>query len=209
MDWIVRWVGATATLDRWITRDFSPAVEQGPRPGDRRDAHERVVAWEAVGPPEPGGVCRRLAAAVTAFDIFPPGLLTALPEHRPLRRGDTVALQCRFLPGLDVVFAARVVATFDGASDGIWRSGLTYRTLRGHPFCGEETFSVEKELATGAITVALRSWSRPALWTVRLGQHIARRNQLGAGRAALDHLESLHVPARRDLRTRLLRCGEQ
>jgi len=80
-----------------------------------------------------------------------------------------------------------VVAVFDGiegtAEGGTWRTGFTYRTLAGHPVAGEETFSVEKDLATGRVRVALRSWSRPASFLARAFRPIARRLQLRGGRA--------------------------
>lgn len=57
---------------------FSPGVEEGPRPGDRRDSYERVVAHEAPGEPETGGPYRRLARAVRAYEIFPPRLATGV-----------------------------------------------------------------------------------------------------------------------------------
>jgi uncharacterized protein (UPF0548 family) len=216
MDWIVRWAGGKPDLVRWVARDFSLGVGEGPHPGDCRDAHERVVAREQLGPPQPGGVFDRLAQAIFAFDIFPPGSVTALPERRPLRTGDTVVLQYHFLPGMDLVFGARVTDTFDAESAGTWRRGFTYRTLQGHPFCGEETFSVEKDTATGGILVALRSWSRPAVWQAWVGRPLVRRIQLRAGLGALDHLGALATPAppahlpivqRRNLRTKLLRAG--
>jgi Domain of unknown function (DUF1990) len=227
MDWIVQWAGGRADLRRWIGRDFSRTVAEGPHPGDNRDVHERVVAREEPGPPRADGVFRRLAEAVARFDVFPRRLVIPLPEHRPLCLGDTVGLQYHLLPGLDFVFAAQIIERFDGANGGQWRCGFTYRTLHGHPFCGEETFSVEKDIVTGAIRVALRSWSRPASWLARLGRPWVRRIQLRAGRGALDHLEAIArsgpryvAPAfappppglgfmrRRDLRTRFLRAGD-
>jgi uncharacterized protein (UPF0548 family) len=87
-------------------------------------------------------------------------------------------------------FAARVVDRFDGPDGGLWRTGFTYRTLAGHPELGEETFSVEKDLATGRVRVALRSWSRPGTWFTRLGRPAMRRLQRFANAAALDHLEA-------------------
>jgi len=72
-----------------------------------------------------------------------------------------------------------------------WRAGFTYQTLEGHPELGEETFSVEKDEASGRVSVALRSWSRPGAWLISLVYPYARRCQLRAGRAALDHLEQM------------------
>jgi uncharacterized protein (UPF0548 family) len=117
-------------------------------------------------------------------------------------------------PGLHVFFAARVMDRFEETTANQWRCGFTYRTLQGHPACGEETFVVEKELGTGLVTVALRSWSRPGIWIARLTYPVMRLLQIRAARAALDHLENLaggaltnmSIPAtasgaRRNLRT--------
>ena len=54
----------------------------------------------------------------------------------------------------------------DKRIDGVWHTGFKYRTLTGHPELGEETFSVEKDLATGSVVAALRSWSRAGGWTL-------------------------------------------
>jgi Domain of unknown function (DUF1990) len=61
----------------------------------------------------------------------------------------------------------------------------------GHPVLGEETFSVEKDLATGQIRVALRSWSRPGILLARMLAPAMRLVQGHAVRAALDHLAGL------------------
>lgn len=189
MDWILRW--RNHDLTRWQKQPFSPQVEAGPRPQDNRDNHERIVAYEAPGPPQPDGLARRLADAILRFDVFPRSMLTGVLRRQPVEPGDTVALRYRFLPGLDLFFAARVIECFDATTDTCWRCGFTYRTLLGHPECGEETFVVEKDLASGAIKVALRSWSRPGSWLAWLMYPIVRRWQLQAGRAALDHLEAI------------------
>ena len=76
--------------------------------------------------------------------------------------------------------------------DGTWhRAGLTYRTLVGHPELGEETFAVEKELATGRVRVALRSWSRPGTVLAKVFLPFVRRMQVSASRRSLDHLQAV------------------
>jgi hypothetical protein len=189
----------TPDLADWEKRLVLARVEQGPAAGDYHDAHERIVATEGAGPPEPDGVHRQLAQAILRFNVFPPRLVTPILRRAPLQVRDTVGIRYHLFPGLDLFFAARVVAVFDEQADGTWRTGFTYRTLEGHPEAGEETFSVEKDLATGQVLVALRSWSRPALLLTRAAAPLARRWQLHAGRAALDHLEGI---ARRAARLR-------
>jgi hypothetical protein len=182
---------ANNDLASWQQRPFTPDVELGPRPRDNRDAHERVVGHEPPGPPQ--AIARRLADAILRFDVFPPTLATGILARSPVEVGDVVGLRYHFVPGLDIVFAARVYDRFEEEADGHWRCGFRYRTLVGHPECGEETFMVEKNLTTGTITVALRSWSRPGTWLAWIAYPIVRRLQLRAGRSALDHLQSLVV----------------
>jgi hypothetical protein len=181
-------------LDRWESRSFSADVEKGPRPGDRRDNHERVIGCESPGLPEANGIARRTADAILRFAVFPPAMLTGVLRRTPVEVGDTIGLRYFFVPGIDLFFAARVIDRFEGATDTLWRCGFTYRTLVGHPACGEETFIVEKDLVTGKVTAALRSWSRPGIWIATLTYPIMRRLQLRAGRAALDHLERIANP---------------
>ena len=162
MQWLIGRLASNVDLGSWQQRPFTPGVELGPRPRDKRDAHERVVAHEPPGPPQ--AIARRLADAILRFDVFPPTLATGILTRSPVGIGDVVGLRYHFVPGLHLVFAARVYDCFEEEVDGQWRCGFRYRTLVGHPACGEETFIVEKNLTTGAITVALRSWSRPGTW---------------------------------------------
>lgn len=214
MDWLGRWMNAD--LARWEQRPFSVAVEKGPRPHDKRDNHERVVGWEGAGSPEADGIARRVADAILCFDVFPPSLLAGVTRRTPVQIGDTIGLRHSFVPGLDLFFATRVIDRFEKVEGNQWWCGFTYRTLIGHPACGEETFIVEKNLTTGRVTAALRSWSRPGLWIASLTYPIMRRLQVRAAGAALDHLEAVAHPVRseptsqpllgrRNLRTGLLR----
>jgi hypothetical protein len=215
MQWQFRWSASDADLTPWQQRPFSVNVELGPRPQDNRDNHERVVAVEDPGPPQV--VARRLADAILRFDIFPPHLATGVLARTPVQLGDTIGLRYHFVPGLDLFFAARVIACFENEANGQWRCGFTYRTIQGHPECGEETFVVEKDLATGKVKAALRSWSRPGMWLATVTYPLVRRWQLRAGQSALDHLEQLAnpseprppLPGHRNLRTGLLRSDER
>ncbi|HZZ78201.1 MAG TPA: DUF1990 family protein [Gemmataceae bacterium] len=189
MQWLFGRSVGNVDLTSWHQRPYTPGVELGPRPHDNRDNHERVVAQERPGPPQ--AIARRLADAILRFDVFPPTLATPIVARTPVEVGDVVGLRYRFVPGIDLVFAARVYDRFDEVVGDQWRCGFRYRTLVGHPECGEETFTVEKNLTTGAITVALRSWSRPESWLARIAYPIVRRLQLQAGRSALGHLQTL------------------
>ena len=87
MNWL--WFNANADLARWEARPFSATVELGPRPGDKRDNHERVVAVETPGLPEPNGPARGLADAILRFDIFPPRWLASVRRRTLIATGDT------------------------------------------------------------------------------------------------------------------------
>jgi hypothetical protein len=188
MDILWTALGQEPALERWERRPFWPGVDRGPGPGDRRGAYERTVAVESPGLPEPAGPFRHLAGAVGRFEVFPPLLVTGVLRRRPVEPGDTVGICYHLVWGLDLFFAARVVACFDEPAGDTWRAGFTYRTLVGHPVLGEETFSVEKHLATGRVRAALRSWSRPGILLARALAPALGLFQAHAGRAALDHL---------------------
>jgi uncharacterized protein (UPF0548 family) len=189
MDILFPWT--SPCLDRWSGRDAWPAAERGDRRGAKHDVYERVVAHEPPGEPLLDGPFRRAAAAILRFEVFPPERLVGVIERAPVELGDVVGAAYRFALGVRIFFASRVVERFDGASEGLHRVGFTYRTLEGHPELGEETFSVEKDLASGRVTVALRAWSRPGTALARVGAPIVRRIQVSASQAALDHLERI------------------
>ncbi|HMF11494.1 MAG TPA: DUF1990 family protein [Gemmataceae bacterium] len=178
-------------LVAWEARDLAGGKTLGPTGRDRRAGFERVVAVEAPGEPEVDGPFRHAAAAILRYDIFPSRLVTPVLRRAPVQIGDTVGTQYHFLPGIDLFFASQVVDCFDERGGDSWRSGFTYRTLAGHPVIGEEMFSVEKDVATGRVTVALRSWSRPGIWLARATRPLMRWLQFRAGRAALDHLQAV------------------
>jgi hypothetical protein len=110
-------------------------------------------------------------------------------RRAPIEAGHTYGICYHLLPGVDLFFGGRATASFDGPAGCVWRAGFTFGTLWGHPELGEETFFVEKDLATGAVRVGLRSWSRPGLWLTRLLSPFTRWVQVRASYAALDHLE--------------------
>jgi hypothetical protein len=184
---LCRFLGQRPRLADLERLPISPGVGEGPRPGDARDRSGRVVAREAPGPPEPDGPYRRLARALRAYEVFPPRLVTGV-LRRPVEPGDTFGTCYHFLPGVDLFFGGRVTECFDGPAGGVWRSGWAFRTLAGHPMVGEEAFAVEKDPASGAVRVEVRSWSRPASWPARVTRPLNRRLQVRAVRAALDHL---------------------
>jgi Domain of unknown function (DUF1990) len=188
---IWRLFGEKPSLSVLSLRPLSPGIEKGPGPTDRRDRYERIVAHEEPGVPQEGDPFRRLVRAVLAYDIFPASLVTGVLPRNPLQVGDTYGICYHFLPGIDLLFPAGVIARFEGPEGDVWRAGFTLCTVVGHPMVGEETFWIEKDLAGGAVSVGIRSWSRPGMWLTRLAAPWLRRVQVRACHAALRHLEAI------------------
>ena len=188
MQWILKVFGQKPRLQDWENRAASLKVEQGPRPKDNCDCFEREVAKEALGAPEQGGPHQRVAKSIMAYEIFPPEVVSPVLHRSPIQVGDTVGILFHFLPGVDLFCGAIVLECFDEERDEIWRTGFKYRTLSGHPELGEETFSVEKNMNTGTVIVALRSWSRAGTWLTWLGWPYTRYSQIRANKSALAYL---------------------
>ena len=182
-------------LARWEVRPFWPAACAGPRPGDRRDRYARRVASEGAGEPEPGGPFRRLEAAILRFEVFPPRLIRGVLRRAPVEPGDAVGILYLGFGPLRLFFASRVLDRHDEVRGGVRRAGFTYRTLVGHPELGEETFSVEKDLASGGVSVELSSWSRPGTRLARAAAPLLRRVQVSANHQALEHLAAVAAGA--------------
>lgn len=183
--------GQEPNLERWRSRPFWLAAERGPTPDSAHDVYERVVANEPPGPPDYDGPYSRAAAAILRYDVFPRRILRPVLAREPIALGDTVGGVSPFALGMRIFFASRVIDAFDGERDGLWRTGFTYRTLEGHPELGEETFAVEKDVASGLVRVRLSSWSQPGNWFARLFASRARRVQVYANQRALDRLERI------------------
>src|SRR5437660_2771630 len=109
MQILVPWITASTDLAAWERRPFAAGVEHGRTNRDRRANLERIIAVETSGEPEPDGPFRRAADAILRYDIFPSRLVTKVLRREPLQPGDTVGMRYHFLPGIDLVFASRVV----------------------------------------------------------------------------------------------------
>lgn len=99
----------------------------------------------------------------------------------PVSRGDHVAVTARLF-GVTVVEPVQVVAVIEESD----RVGFAYRTLPGHPVCGEEAFIVHR--LSEEVSLTVRSLTRAAPeqpWRVLyplllIAQRIARRRYLRA-----------------------------
>lgn len=181
---------APEVLSRWESRSVHPRSQQGPTARAHHDRHHRIVAVEPAGPPQPQGAFERVAESILHYRIFPLQVGTPVLADS-VCKGATVGLRYRLLPGLHLFFASRVVDVFEHRSEELWRSGFTYQTLVGHPEVGEETFWVEKNLASGAVEAGLQAWSELNFAWLRPLEPLCRWLQLSAGRSALDYLEQV------------------
>jgi Domain of unknown function (DUF1990) len=188
MQVIWRFLGQQPDLATLEPRPVTPGVEGGPQPGNWRDSYERIVAQEPPGPPEPDGPFEAVARAIFGYEIFPPKLVSGVLHRNPVQEGDTYGVLYHALPGIDFFFGGRVIGVFREEQGGMTRTGFTFRTVVGHPECGEETFWVEKD-TEGRVKAGLRSWSRPGTWLTRMGKPYTRWVQVRACHAALDNLQ--------------------
>jgi uncharacterized protein (UPF0548 family) len=186
----IRLLGARPDLTRWEQRKIDPHSAGPPMAGAFHDLHRRIVAVEPPGPPVPDGPFERAARTIMAYQIFPGHIGDGIARRQPVEIGDTLGMLYRFFPGMKLFFASRVVEKISQQTSPIWRQGFRYQTIAWHPELGAETFCAEKVVETGEVRVYLQAWSRPAWWALPF-LPLARRLQLAAGKAALDHLEKV------------------
>jgi uncharacterized protein (UPF0548 family) len=122
--------------------------------------------------PLPGGyhhVRESRSLGVVDLDEAAGAIMTwQLQERSGVRR---VAGPPRAALGVDVTFRfllqtipCRVVEVVDEPD----RRGFAYGTLPGHPETGEERFLVERDPATGEVTLVITAFSSPGTWRTRL-----------------------------------------
>ncbi len=175
-------------LTPWLARPIHPQAARDMVPNPHHDLTEAILGTESAGPPEACGSFLRVSESVLGYRIFGPKIGTPYVQTESLQVGDTVGLNYRFLPGLSLFFASRVVDVFalEETEDG-WRSGFAYQTLTHHPELGEEVFEVCKR-RDGRVTLRIEAWSRPNLWFVSLFAPLGRRIQRYAARCAVEYL---------------------
>ena len=107
----------------------------------------------------------------------------------PVLLGATVAVLVNHF-GFWSMSAARIVYVIDEAD----RFGFAYGTLAEHVESGEERFSVEMDLETGAVWYDLFAFSKPNHVLAKLGYPISRtlqkrfaRDSLAAMKRAIPH----------------------
>lgn len=178
-------------LHKWENRPVNPIAAKELLPNPNHDLTEVTLATESPGEPEENGPYRKIADSVLGYRVFGPKIGEPVILTQRVDPGETIGLAYRFLPGLRLFFASRVVEVFeDEETEEGWRSGFVYRTLVKHPEVGEEIFEVMKH-RDGAVTFRLEAWSRPNLWYVKLLGAWARYIQRYAARCAVEHLSQL------------------
>lgn len=184
-DVLVTWLGDEADLEAWEARPIATASDAGPARQDRQEVFEDTLGPEPPGAPAPKGPYEHAAAIIRRYDVFPPTLVDRVIRRTPVEVGDTLAISYALLPGIRVLFASRVTRHFDEQDGVSVRTGFTYRTIEGHPFAGEETFTVEKTLATGEVRISIRCWSRPLALVARATAPLMRRLMAQGGSAGI------------------------
>ena len=174
-------------LSRWQAR---PLPDHRRPDWAFRDHMSVRLAQEPPGPPLADGPFERVERSIFGYRIFVPVIGLPVLAREPLQLGDTVGLRYRFLPGLDIFFASRVIEVFRRQGDPV-RSGFVYRTLPHHPETGEETFQVSKDLESGEVRLTIHAWSHPGMWLAWLILPLGRAIQHRAARHARSFLSQV------------------
>ncbi len=131
---------------------------------------------------------RRAIQGLRGWEAHRRAGLTLVPDHPPIRQGETVVLAVA-LPGISVIAACRIVYVVDEAG----RFGFAYATLPAHPEQGEESFLVQRD-EEGPSALSSRPSRGHATPLARLGSPIARQIQLSVTRRYLKGLAEFTAP---------------
>jgi Domain of unknown function (DUF1990) len=148
---------AKYNLDLERTSDYTAQA------GWNVDQHEAELPPEAPGEPIEGGSFRAAQQIVREYRFPPPGLITGifLPDQ-PLETR-VMLLRARFLL-FTFYFGVRIGGVKDTSQDTpqgqerVW--GYNYATLEGHFERGQIEFTIHKNLASGAVSFQIHSFSR-------------------------------------------------
>jgi uncharacterized protein (UPF0548 family) len=127
-------------------------------------------------------------AAINHWQMFPQPWTRIVPADTPIQPGNDVAVLFQVF-GVWWLNACRIVYVLDDTAPR-QRVGFAYGTLPAHVECGEERFSVERDVEDH-VWYDVRAFSRPRHWLTRLGYPLARRLQrrfVSASQAAMRHV---------------------
>lgn len=186
MEFIFPW--SQPDLSKWEERKIHPEAPKEIIRNPNHDVTEATLALEPEGLPIQGGPFEKVSRSILGYQIFGPKIGKTVTHTQKVEVGDTIGLNYKFLPGLRLFFASRVVEVFENEQTerGV-RSGFVYQTLEKHPELGEEIFQVTK-LPSGEVVLHIEAWSRPNLWFVKLFAPWGRRIQKYAARCAVEYL---------------------
>ena len=158
---------------------------------------ETAKSWLRVNRLGAGGpdLFEAAKSALGRWEMFRVDWLALCWPCAPIEEGSAVAVLAR-IGGLWSLNPCRVVYRIDEAGE-VERFGFAYGTLPGHAACGEERFTVERDLEDDAVAYDLLAFSRPASTLVRLGRPFLRHLQR---RFARDSLDAMRRAAQSSLR---------
>jgi uncharacterized protein (UPF0548 family) len=137
----------------------------------------------------------RAVSALLCWRLLAVGGLELFPKDLPAQPQTNVALLSRHF-GLWSLDFCRVIYVLEAQSESngaIERTGFAYGTLPGHAVCGEEIFSIERNIVTNEVWYDIFSFSRPANLLIRLAGPLARSAQRQFASASLK--EALRLSA--------------
>lgn len=179
-----RWSGEElearlAALDG-LGRNFEPCPEPSAPPAWRVHRSRGRVGTSPAGPPEPGDAFARGKEAIVRYQFSDPSIVEAHFDPLAPLLGRRMLLELK--PGpLHYLCGVLVTDVRDETTEEGSVFGFRYDTLEGHIEAGWEWFVLEKEHATGALTLHIEAtWRTGELpnWWSRLGfRLLARRYQ--------------------------------
>lgn len=124
---------------------------------------------------------RNAGYALMHWNVHRGAALAVQPDFNVVRAGDPVAVAAKAAPFMSVAGACRVTEVIATGRS----TGFAYGTLPGHPECGEESFIITHR-DDDQVEFAIRAFSRPGVWYVRLSGPIGRSIQSRVGRRLLE-----------------------
>lgn len=127
-------------------------------------------------------VFRAAQSALTKWQQFQLGWVSAWPSNTPLEVGQVVAIM-GWAVGFWWLNACRIIYLVDESEPGIIsRFGFAYGTLPGHVETGEERFLIEWDHVTDRVLYHIDAFSKPNHVLTKIGYPLVRRNQKRFGR---------------------------
>ena len=187
-----------ALHDKPLNYDRATREDSTVERGWRSDDYCQPLAWEAPGPPEPGGPWQRARQLLRDYEFADPRIVRAIYHPGGPLEGRDMLLEVRFW-GLRFRFGVRVSGVIDelrrvdGRDVRLW--GWSYATLQGHLETGHMDYEVWKWLDTGAVEFRIHVVSRASRIgnpIIRLGFRLfGRREQIRFAKRACERMACL------------------